>query len=76
MLELRGEVGDVPAGVLAYDEHLSEVGFGLGVAFEAVLVATLLLADLAVPSETLQSLGLHLVSDVLRGTDCDINTIA
>lgn len=71
VLELRGEVRDVTPGVLTDDEHLPEVGFGLGVALEAVFVAALLLADLAVPSQPLKSLGLHLVGDVLRGADCD-----
>ena len=48
-LELVGEVVDVFAGVFADEEHLADVGFGLGVAFEAVLVASLLFAGLAVP---------------------------
>jgi hypothetical protein len=49
-LELRRKVGDLPAGVLADDEHLPQVRLGLRVAFESVLVATLFLTDLAVPS--------------------------
>ena len=71
VLELRGEVGDVSSCVLAYDQHLAKMGFGLSVALEAVLIATLLLADLTVPSQTLKSFGLHLVGDVLRSTDCN-----
>ena len=45
-LELRGVVCDVAFGIFADDEHLADVGFGLGVAFEAVFVATLLFAYL------------------------------
>ncbi len=37
------------AGVFADEQHLPDVGFGLSVAFEAVFVAGLLFADLAVP---------------------------
>ena len=55
--------------ILSYDQHLTQVGFGLRMTLEAVLVSTLFLANLTIPSETLKSLGLHLVSDVLRGTD-------
>lgn len=53
VLELARKVGNVPAGVLADDEHLAEVALGLGVAFEAVFVSALLLADLTVPSKAL-----------------------
>ena len=70
VLELRAEVGDVPARVLAYDEHLTKVGLRLGVALEAILVSALLLADLAVPPKPLQALRLHLVRDVLWRSDC------
>ena len=55
--------------MLSNDEHLTEVRLGLGVAFEAILVSALLFADLTVPSQTLEALGLHLVCDVLRSTD-------
>ena len=70
VLELRAEVGDVPARVLAYDEHLTKVGLRLGAALEAILVSALLLADLAVPPKPLQALRLHLVRDVLWRSDC------
>lgn len=36
---------------------------------EAVLVATLLLADLAVPAQALQAFRLHLVGDIFRAAD-------
>jgi hypothetical protein len=75
MLELSTEVGDVPAGVLSHDEHLAEVRLRLGVTFESILVSTLLLADLAVPSQPLKSFGLHLVGDVFRCSDCDSSKI-
>lgn len=70
VLELRGVVRDVLPCALPDDEHLAEMGLGLGVTFETVLVSALLLADLAVPSQTLQALGLHLVGEVFRGSDC------
>lgn len=53
MLELAREVGNVSPGVLTDDEHLTQMTLGLGVAFEAVLVSALFLADLTVPSEAL-----------------------
>ena len=53
VLELAREVGNVSACVFADDEHLAKVGLGLGVAFEAVLVSALFLADLTVPSKAL-----------------------
>lgn len=53
----------------ADDQHLPHVGLGLHMAFEAVLVSTLLLAFLAVPSKATQALGLHLVGDIFRGAD-------
>ena len=71
-LELGGEVRDVLPRVLADNKHLPEVGLGLGMALEAVLVSTLLLADLTVPSETLKSLGLHFVGDIFGCSDCKI----
>ena len=72
-LELVREVCDVLASVLADDEHLAEMGLGRCVALEAVLITALLLADLAVPAETLESLGLHLVCEVLWRSDCELN---
>ena len=57
-------------GVLADDKHLSEMRFGLYVTFEPVVVSTLLLADLTVPSQSLKSFGLHLVGEIFRGSDC------
>ena len=69
MLELGREIGDVLPCALTDDEHLAEVGLGLGVALEAVLVAALFLADLAVPAQPLEALGLHLVGDILGGAD-------
>ena len=69
MLELGGEVGNVSTGVLTNHEHLAKVGFRLRMTFETVLVTTLFLANLTVPSQPLKSLGLHLVCDVLRSTD-------
>jgi hypothetical protein len=42
--------------MLSYYEHLTKMGLRLGMAFESVLVTTLLFADLAVPSEPLKTL--------------------
>lgn len=47
------------------------MSFGLSVSFESVVVPTLFLADLAVPSEPLKSLGLHLVGEVFGRSDCE-----
>ena len=69
MLELSRVIRDVSASVLSNDEHLSEVGFGLDVTLESVVVPTLFLTDLAVPSQSLKSLGLHLVSEVLGSSN-------
>ena len=69
MLELHRIVRDVPPGVLADDEHLPQVGLGLSMALEPVLVTALLLADLTVPAKALKSLGLHLIRQVLRRSD-------
>lgn len=68
-MELIAEVVDVFAGVFADEEHLPDVGFGLGVHFEAILVAALLLACLAVPSQALETLGLELVVQVFGTAD-------
>lgn len=68
-LELVAEVVDVLAGVFADDEHLPDVGFGLAVHLEAVFVAALLLAHLAVPAQALEAFGFELVVEVFRATD-------
>lgn len=52
------------AGIFADEEHLPDVRFGLGVHLEAILVAALLFACLAVPSEALEPFGLELVVEV------------
>ena len=70
MLELHREVRDVFPCALADDEHLAEMGLRLSVTLESIYISALLLADLAVPTETLKALRLHLVSEVLRGTNC------
>lgn len=71
MLELSGEICDMSAGVLTDNEHLSEMSLRLDVTFESVVVSTLLLADLTVPSQSLKSLGLHLVGEVFWGSNCE-----
>jgi hypothetical protein len=46
----------VPPCILANDDHLPQMGLGGDMHLEAVLVATLLFADLAVPPQALQAL--------------------
>lgn len=60
-LELVAVIVDVLLGVGTNEEHLADVRLGLGVHLEAVLVSGLLLANLAVPSQPLESFGLELV---------------
>ena len=60
------------ASVLPNNEHLPEMGFGLDVALESVVVPTLFLADLTVPSQPLKSLGLHLVGEVFGCSNCGV----
>jgi hypothetical protein len=45
------------------------VAFGHCVLFKSVLVAALLLADLAVPAQALQAFGFHFVRDIFRAAD-------
>ena len=72
MLELAREICNVSPSVLSNDEHLSEVRFGLDVALESIFVPALLLTDLTVPSQSLKSLGLHLVGEVFGCSNCGI----
>jgi hypothetical protein len=51
--------------VLGIDPHLPQMALGHGVALESILVPALLLAHLAVPSQTLQALRLGLVGNGL-----------
>lgn len=67
LLELLGVAIDDAIRVFAKDLHLPLVAFAHAVAFEAVLVSTLLLAHLAVPSKLLESLGLDPIGDCLGG---------
>lgn len=67
--KLVAELVDKLLGVLAHDEHLTHVALRLRVHLEAVGIAALLLADLAVPSQPLQALGLELVAQVLGRAD-------
>nr|POE90355.1 hypothetical protein CFP56_71080 [Quercus suber] len=67
--ELVAVVVDEFLWVLANQEHRAYVAFGHGVLFEAVLVPTLFLADLTIPSQSLKTFGFHLVGDVFGRTD-------
>jgi len=66
--ELAREVGDVAGGTLADDEHLADMRLGLNVTFETVLVATLFLTYLTVPSQALQAFRFLLVGDSFGGS--------
>jgi hypothetical protein len=59
--ELARVIRYVSSGVVSDNDHLSNMRLGLDVAFKTVFIATLLFADLAVPSESLEPLGLLLV---------------
>jgi hypothetical protein len=65
----------VSASVLANGEHLSQMRLRLGMALETVLVTTLLLADLTVPPQALEALGLHLVRQVLWRSNYDARLV-
>lgn len=65
-LELLGVAVDDAVRVLAEDLHLALVALAHAVALEAVLVAALFLAHLAVPAELLETFGLDSISDCLR----------
>ena len=49
------------------NEHLPKMRLCGNMALEAVLIATLLLADLAPPPEFLEAFGLHGISQILSG---------
>jgi len=55
-LELAGKVIDMLAGGFADDEHLPQMGLRGDVAFEAIFVTALLLADLTVTPKPLEAL--------------------
>ncbi len=67
-LELITVVSDVLAGVFADEQHLADVRFGLGVHFEAVFVATLLFAYLAVPAQALEAFGFEFIVEIFGAT--------
>jgi len=69
VLKLAREIRNVSTRTFSNDKHLAEMSFRLSVAFEAILVSTLLLTDLTVPSQPLKPFGLHLVGEVLGGSD-------
>ena len=57
------------ARIFADEEHLPDVGFGLRVHFEAVFVAALLFAHLAVPAKALEAFGFEFVVEVFGAAD-------
>ena len=63
--ELVAVVLDVFWGIRADYVYISYVRLRLSVTFEPVLITTLFLTGLAVPAQTLKSLGLHLIAQVL-----------
>lgn len=64
-LELLRVLLDFALRVLTNKHHLPQVTFAHGVALEPVLVPALLLANLAVPAESLQAARLHLIRHIL-----------
>jgi hypothetical protein len=68
-LKLSTVVIDELSGIFADLQHGANVAFGHGVLLEAVLVAALFLADLAVPAKTLQAFGFHFIRDIFRAAD-------
>jgi len=64
-LELLGEVVDELVRVVAEEHHLALVPLARLVTLEPVLVPALLLAQLAVPAELLQALGLDGIANLL-----------
>lgn len=56
LLELVAVLVDVLFRILADDEHLAHMAFGLGMHLESIGIAALFFADLAVPSKTLETL--------------------
>lgn len=53
--ELARVVGDMTSWIFADDEHLTDVGLGLDVAFKTVFITTLFFADLAEPAKALET---------------------
>ncbi len=68
-LELAAVVRNVFAGVLADEQHLADVGFGLSVHFETIFVAALLFADLAVPAQALEAFGFEFIVEIFGAAD-------
>ena len=66
-MELSAVVRDELLRVLSHEQHLANVRFGLRVAFEAVLVAHLTFAYLAIPSQALETFRFELVVQELGG---------
>mmetsp|Transcript_35158 Transcript_35158/g.98715 ORF Transcript_35158/g.98715 Transcript_35158/m.98715 type:complete len:298 (+) Transcript_35158:539-1432(+) len=66
LLELLREVVHEAVGVLDEELHLALMPVGHAVALEAIFVPALLLAHLAVPTQLLEALGLHLVPQPFR----------
>jgi hypothetical protein len=51
-------------------QHLTQMGLRSGMALESILVSALLFADLAVPSEPLESFGFHRIRDGFGCSGC------
>lgn len=69
-LEFLRVVTNVFACMFSDDQHLPQVRLAVGVTLEPVLVSALFLANLAVPSQSLQPLGFHCIGDGLWGAGC------
>lgn len=62
-LKLAREVVDELPAVFTDHHHIANMRFRRDMAFEAVVVAALFFADLAVPSQSLEAFGLELIGN-------------
>jgi hypothetical protein len=69
LLELFGEIFHILIGAFRKQLHLSLMRFGHAVTFEAVLITTLLLTHLTIPTQLLQAFRLDLVTNPFQTAD-------
>jgi len=69
MLELFREFIEGFAWIFAQYHHLSKMRFRVDMALETILIAALLLASLAIPSQPLQAFRFELVAEMFRGAN-------
>jgi hypothetical protein len=69
-LKLTREIRDMPTCIFSNHQHLTQMGLRSGMTLESVLISALLLADLAVPSKTLETFRFHRIRDGFRCSGC------